>query len=59
MDKEITIFGELKTVGSFLEDFYGFEYDRLALVAVVLIALPIVFASLFTYCIGRLDFQRR
>ncbi|PON46935.1 ABC transporter-like [Trema orientale] len=58
-DKEITIFGELKPVNSFLREFYGFQHDRLALVAIMLIAFPLVFASLFTYCIGKLDFQRR
>ncbi|XP_030496768.2 pleiotropic drug resistance protein 3 [Cannabis sativa] len=59
MNNKITIFGELKTVSSFIEDFYGFQQDHLALVAIVLIAFPIIFASLFTYCIGRLNFQRR
>ncbi|KAF3958942.1 hypothetical protein CMV_016199 [Castanea mollissima] len=57
--KEILIFGELKTVGSFLEDYYGFQHDQLGLVAFVLIAYPIIYASLFAYCIGKLSFQRR
>ncbi|GMN51418.1 hypothetical protein TIFTF001_020570 [Ficus carica] len=59
MEKEIMIFGELKSVGSFLEDFYGFRHDRLPLVALMLLAFPLAFASLFAYCIHRLDFQRR
>ncbi|KAF5941434.1 hypothetical protein HYC85_019076 [Camellia sinensis] len=59
LDKKIVIFGELKTVSSFLKEFYGFQYDRLGLVAVVLLAFPVVFASLFAYCISRLNFQRR
>ncbi|CAL5346773.1 unnamed protein product [Camellia sinensis] len=58
LDKKIVIFGELKTVSSFLKEFYGFRYDRLGLVAVVLLAFPVVFASLFVYCISRLNFQR-
>ncbi|XP_050239633.1 pleiotropic drug resistance protein 3-like isoform X4 [Quercus robur] len=57
--KEILIFGELKTVGSFLEDYYGFRPDQLGLVAFVLIAYPIIYASLLAYCIGKLNFQRR
>ncbi|KAK9991985.1 hypothetical protein SO802_026970 [Lithocarpus litseifolius] len=57
--KEILIFGELKTVSSFLEDYYGFQHDQLGLVAFVLIAYPIIYASLFAYCIGKLNFQRR
>ncbi|OIW00175.1 hypothetical protein TanjilG_29165 [Lupinus angustifolius] len=59
MDKEILIFGEKKQVGSFLKDYYGFRHDRLSIVAVVLIAYPIIYASLFAYCIGKMNFQKR
>ncbi|CAL0325454.1 unnamed protein product [Lupinus luteus] len=59
LDKEILIFGEKKQVGSFLRDYYGFRHDRLSIVAVVLIAYPIVYASLFAYCIGKMNFQKR
>ncbi|KAF8387703.1 hypothetical protein HHK36_026357 [Tetracentron sinense] len=59
INKEIMVFGELKTVSSFLQDYYGFHHDRLGVVAVVLIAFPVIYASLFAYCIGRLNFQRR
>ncbi|XP_061351426.1 pleiotropic drug resistance protein 3-like isoform X1 [Gastrolobium bilobum] len=59
MDKEILIFGEQKPVGSFLKDYYGFRHDRLSIVAVVLIAFPIIYASLFAYCIGKMNFQKR
>ncbi|PNY08471.1 pleiotropic drug resistance protein 3-like, partial [Trifolium pratense] len=34
MEKEILIFGDKKSVGSFLEDYYGFRHDRLSVVAV-------------------------
>ncbi|KAG6731444.1 hypothetical protein I3842_01G129400 [Carya illinoinensis] len=57
--KEISVFGETKTVATFLEDYYGFHHNRLGVVAVVLIVFPIVFACLFAYCIGKLNFQRR
>ncbi|KAL5849942.1 hypothetical protein ACOSQ4_007955 [Xanthoceras sorbifolium] len=50
---------DLKTVSSFIQDYYGFQHDQLVLVAVVLIAFPVAFASLFAYCIGKLNFQRR
>ncbi|KAJ4721742.1 Pleiotropic drug resistance ABC transporter [Melia azedarach] len=33
IDKEITVFGETKTLNSFLEDYFGFHHDRLALTA--------------------------
>lgn len=59
MKREILIFGEHKTVGSFLHDYYGFHHDRLGLVAAVLIAFPVAFAILFAYCIGKLNYQRR
>ncbi|KAF1867088.1 hypothetical protein Lal_00049516 [Lupinus albus] len=59
MEKEILIFEEKKQVGTFLKDYYGFSHDRLSLVAVVLIAYPIVYASLFAYCIGKINFQKR
>ncbi|KAF9592637.1 hypothetical protein IFM89_016294 [Coptis chinensis] len=59
MDKKILVFGEKKTVATFLEDYFGFHHDRLGIVAVVLTAVPIAFAVLFAYCIGKLNFQRR
>lgn len=59
IDKEILIFGELKTVSSFLQDYYGFRHDHLGIVAAVLAAFPVAFAFLFAYCIGKSNFQRR
>ncbi|XWS57389.1 hypothetical protein CRYUN_Cryun09bG0170100 [Craigia yunnanensis] len=59
IQKEIMVFGETKTVASFLKDYFGFHHDRLAISAIVLIAFPLAFASLFAYCVGRLNFQRR
>ncbi|KAM3752301.1 hypothetical protein ACB098_03G007200 [Castanea mollissima] len=59
INKKIVVFGETKTVVAFLEDYFGFHHDQLAIVAVVLIAFPIVFASLFSYFIRQLKFQRR
>ncbi|KAL0454588.1 UNVERIFIED_CONTAM: Pleiotropic drug resistance protein 3 [Sesamum latifolium] len=59
VDKEISVFGQNKTVTAFLRDYFGFRHDMLPLVAFVLILYPIVFASLFAYCIGKLNFQRR
>ncbi|KAK2646917.1 hypothetical protein Ddye_022112 [Dipteronia dyeriana] len=57
--KEISVFGETKTVAAFLEDYFGFHHNFLGVVAVVLIVFPIVFASLFAYFIGKLNFQKR
>ncbi|PON69592.1 ABC transporter-like [Parasponia andersonii] len=59
IDKEIEIYGEFKSVANFIKDYFGFRHDQLPLVAVVVIAFPLAYASLFAYCIGRLNFQRR
>ncbi|KAF3782272.1 ABC transporter G family member 44 [Nymphaea thermarum] len=59
IDKEIDVFGEKKAVSLFLKDYFGFRHDQLGVVAVVLIAYAVVFASLFAYCISKLNFQRR
>ncbi|KAH9779207.1 hypothetical protein WN944_014373 [Citrus x changshan-huyou] len=59
IDKEISAFGETKTVSGFLDDYFGFNHDLLGVVGIVLLIFPIVFASLFAYFIGKLNFQRR
>ncbi|KAL0348160.1 UNVERIFIED_CONTAM: Pleiotropic drug resistance protein 3 [Sesamum angustifolium] len=59
IEKEISVFGQNKTVVAFLRDYFGFRRDMLPLVALVLILYPVLFASLFAYCIGKLNFQRR
>ncbi|KAF7126903.1 hypothetical protein RHSIM_Rhsim11G0102000 [Rhododendron simsii] len=59
IEKEILVFGETKTVSAVLKDYFGYNYDHLPMVGVVLITYPIVFASLFAYCIGKLNFQKR
>ncbi|PSS03109.1 Pleiotropic drug resistance protein [Actinidia chinensis var. chinensis] len=59
IDKEIVVFGETKTVAAFLRDYFGYHHDHLPFVAVVLMIYPILFAILFAYCIGKLNFQRR
>ncbi|XP_057958988.1 pleiotropic drug resistance protein 3-like [Malania oleifera] len=58
-DRVVTIFGEPKTISAFLEDYYDFRHDRLGLVAVVLIIIPVVFACLFARSIAKLNFQKR
>ncbi|KAF8034804.1 hypothetical protein BT93_C0965 [Corymbia citriodora subsp. variegata] len=59
IDKEITAFGETKTVVAFLKDYFGFHHDQLYVVAIVLATFPFVLATLFAYCVGRFNFQRR
>ncbi|KAL3620696.1 drug-responsive transcription factor pdr3 [Castilleja foliolosa] len=57
--EKILVFGETKTVEEFLRDYFGYRHDRLPLVAVMLILYPVVFASMFTFCISKLNFQKR
>ncbi|MCL7023992.1 hypothetical protein MKW94_021890 [Papaver nudicaule] len=59
MEKEILVFGETKTVSDFLRDYFGFHHNHLPLVAVLLLAYPVLSASLFAYCIQKMNFQRR
>ncbi|KAE9602538.1 hypothetical protein Lal_00049481 [Lupinus albus] len=59
INTEISAFEETKTVAEFLKDYYGFDHDFLGVTALVLIAFPILFALLFSYCIGNLNFQKR
>nr|XP_043619394.1 pleiotropic drug resistance protein 3-like [Erigeron canadensis] len=59
LKKEIVVFEETKPVEAFLRDYFGYHYDQLPLVFVLLALYPIVFASLFAYCIAKLNFQRR
>ncbi|KAL3749878.1 hypothetical protein ACJRO7_010927 [Eucalyptus globulus] len=59
IDKNISAFGETKTVVAFLKDYFGFHHDQLYVVAIVLVTFPVVLATLFAYCIGHLNFQRR
>ncbi|XVF66041.1 hypothetical protein PTKIN_Ptkin10aG0002200 [Pterospermum kingtungense] len=59
IDKRILAFGETKTLAAFLEDYFGFHHNFLGIVAVVLIIFPVLFAILFAYFIGRLNFLKR
>jgi len=57
--KEISAFGEKKTIAQFLDDYYGFHHDFLSVIGVVLIVFPFSIAIVFAYCIGKLNFQKR
>lgn len=57
--KEIMIFGESKQIDTFLNDYFGFKQSRLPLVAIMLLVNLIIVGSLFAYCIGKLNFQKR
>ncbi|XP_042453432.1 ABC transporter G family member 41-like [Zingiber officinale] len=59
IQRQIPVFGEPKSVASFLGDYFGFNHNLLVLVAIVLLVFPMTYAFLFGYCIGKLNFQRR
>ncbi|KAE8732789.1 hypothetical protein F3Y22_tig00001731pilonHSYRG00057 [Hibiscus syriacus] len=52
IDKEIQAFGEIMTVYSFIEDYFGYHHKYLVQLVVVLIIFPIALASLFTFFTG-------
>ena len=57
--QEILVFGEKKPLNSFLEDYFGYHFDNLGIVAVALAVYPLFFSSLFAFFINKLNFQRR
>ncbi|XP_043701566.1 pleiotropic drug resistance protein 3-like isoform X1 [Telopea speciosissima] len=59
IETEIMALGETQTVSTFISNYFGFSYNRLNTVAVVLIFYPVAFAFVFSYCIGKLNFQKR
>uniref|UniRef100_A0A0E0MIJ3 ABC transporter domain-containing protein n=1 Tax=Oryza punctata TaxID=4537 RepID=A0A0E0MIJ3_ORYPU len=58
-EKEISVFGETKSVAAFIKDYFGFRRDILPLAAIILAMFPTLFAILFGLSISKLNFQRR
>ncbi|RYR75920.1 hypothetical protein Ahy_A01g000522 isoform C [Arachis hypogaea] len=63
INKEISVTAftdaKTRTIAEFLRDYYGFHHDLLGVTALILIVFPVIFALLFAYCIGHLNFLRR
>ncbi|KAK1356757.1 pleiotropic drug resistance protein 3-like [Heracleum sosnowskyi] len=59
IDKEIVAFGEQKAINTFLGSYFGYHSSDTSIVALVLVAFPFVFASIFAYSMAKLNFQRR
>ncbi|PON54812.1 ABC transporter-like [Trema orientale] len=57
--KEIMVYGEPKAVSTFLENYYGYHYDDLGVVALVLSAYSLVLACAFALATEKLNFQKR
>lgn len=56
--KQVIVFGERKAIDAFLQSYYGYEYDDLRVVALVLLAFVLVFAFGFSYATTKLNFQK-
>ncbi|CAK9322842.1 unnamed protein product [Citrullus colocynthis] len=59
LDSTLVVFEEKTTVSAFLRDYFGFHHNQLPFVGFILILFPLVFALLFGFCIGKLNFQKR
>ncbi|XP_040370209.1 pleiotropic drug resistance protein 3 isoform X2 [Rosa chinensis] len=59
LNKEIVLRGEEKTISAFLGSIYGYKYDDLGIVGIVLLAYSLVFAFAFALATEKLNFQRR
>ncbi|KAL3714540.1 hypothetical protein ACJRO7_006455 [Eucalyptus globulus] len=57
--KEITVYGQQTMISAFLENYYGYRYDQLYIVAIMLLAFPLIFTCIFAWAIAKLNFQRR
>ncbi|KAL3651415.1 drug-responsive transcription factor pdr3 [Castilleja foliolosa] len=57
--KEIEVFGQQRAISAFVRDYFGYKHNMLPLVAVMLALYPIFFATIFTYCIAKWNFQKR
>uniref|UniRef100_J3KV08 ABC transporter domain-containing protein n=1 Tax=Oryza brachyantha TaxID=4533 RepID=J3KV08_ORYBR len=57
-DQEIFVFGQTKTVATFLSDYFSFHRDLLPLSAIMLAMFPTLFAILFSLSISKLNFQK-
>ncbi|XP_010535889.1 PREDICTED: ABC transporter G family member 38 [Tarenaya hassleriana] len=48
-----------ETVAQFMSDYYGFNYDFLWAVSIILIAFAVFFASIYAFSVKVLNFQKR
>lgn len=48
-----------ETVAEFVHNFYGFEYDSVKYVAVIVVGFTVLFAFIFAYSIKAFNFQKR
>ncbi|CAM8923252.1 unnamed protein product [Rhodiola kirilowii] len=56
---DMDVFGKQQSISSFLEEYFGYRHDHLPLVGVMLFVFPFLYALLFAFLVGKLNFQRR
>ncbi|KAJ4844769.1 hypothetical protein Tsubulata_003473, partial [Turnera subulata] len=56
--QEITVYGDTTRINDFLRSYFGYEYNDLSIVAVVLLAFPVVFVIIFAFAVEKLNFQK-
>lgn len=59
MEEEVIVDGERKAINAFIQSYFGYYYDHLDYVAIVLFAIPLVTAFAFACAIAKLNFERR
>lgn len=57
--EEITTCEETKAINAFLQSYYGYKYDDLPRLAVVLLVFPLICPLDFGYSVAKLNFQKR
>lgn len=52
------VYGEQKAINTFLENYYGYHYDDVGVVAIVFLAYSLIFARAFALATEKLNFQK-
>ncbi|KAJ6334320.1 hypothetical protein OIU78_011252 [Salix suchowensis] len=59
IEEEITVYGERKSISSFLRSYFGYKHDDLGVAGIVLLAFPVFFALSYAMATAKLNFQKR
>ncbi|XP_034604276.2 ABC transporter G family member 41 isoform X1 [Setaria viridis] len=58
-NKNIMVFGEIKSISEFAKDYFGFHHALVPKAAVMMAVFPVLFGLAFAFSISKLNFQRR
>ncbi|KAJ6338662.1 hypothetical protein OIU76_008181 [Salix suchowensis] len=59
IEEEITVYGERKSISSFLRSYFGYKHDDLGVAGIVLLAFLVFFALSYAMATAKLNFQKR